>query len=401
MDKRLDVHNNEQTFANSFGNLKNDADITPANKKTLEEYIHFCVLTGFKKNTLLKKLFLGSNIAKMLKKPFDQCDRKDIEGIVGELISTDRWSERTKQDHKVFLKTFFKWLRKSESVPAEVAWIRGGKKIRFVSPESLLTEDDIKKMVKCAADARDQALIYTLYESAGRIEEVLNLRIKNVMLDSYGCQVFLEGKTGMRRVRLFNAVSYILAWINSHPHKDDKDAPLWIPRTNRENSKEFMSYPAAAKTLKTIARKAGITKRINAHFFRHSRLTELASYLSDSQLREFAGWTSGSPMAGVYVHMSGKNVDNKLLDIFGLRKEKDIADEAKKREIKDVFLNCPRCKTHNPLDAKFCSQCWLPLDSVTAQKLLEVEKARDEVMTNPKHSKLFKEFLTWMQNNNK
>ncbi|RLF00099.1 MAG: hypothetical protein DRJ59_07465 [Thermoprotei archaeon] len=42
--------------------------------------------------------------------------------------------------------------------------------------EELLTEEEVKRLVKHATNLRDKALILTLYESGCRIGELLSLR---------------------------------------------------------------------------------------------------------------------------------------------------------------------------------------------------------------------------------
>ena len=47
--------------------------------------------------------------------------------------------------------------------------------------------------------------------------------------------------------------------------------------------------------------RAGINKRIHAHLFRHTRMTELAKTLPEQTLKQLAGWSGSSKMAEVLV----------------------------------------------------------------------------------------------------
>jgi integrase/ribosomal protein L40E len=396
MDERLDIYNHKERIEKQLQGLMKSEDILKENKEKIREYIRSCILAGYREPSILKNLFLIQNVAKMISKPFEKCNRKDIEEMVEKIEKNPEWSDRTKVNHKKIIKTFYKWLKKTDGFPEEVKWIKAPIKFRYKLPETLLTKEEIEKMVEKASNIRDKALIYVLYESGCRIGELLNLRMKHVQFDKYGAVLIVNGKTGMRRVRIVKSASYLLKYINAHPEKENPESPLWVLATGRyKKTNRFLSYRAVNKMIAETAKRCGINKDVNPHAFRHARATELASYLTEAQMKEFFGWTQSSGMASVYVHMSGKQVDSRLLEIYGIKKEK----KGEVEKVKEVFKECPRCKQQNPVDAKFCEKCWLPLDLQTAQKLSEVERIRDEVMTKPKYEKLFKEFLAWLQKN--
>jgi len=49
-----------------------------------------------------------------------------------------------------------------------------------------------------------------------------------VQFDKYGAVVIVNGKTGMRRIRLIECVPDLQLWINMHPLRDDPKALLFI-----------------------------------------------------------------------------------------------------------------------------------------------------------------------------
>jgi len=68
--------------------------------------------------------------------------------------------------------------------------------------------------------------------------------------------------------------------------------------------------------IKQIAKRSKIQKRVTAHIFRHSRLTELArENLNESVMRHFAGWSRSSQMPSIYIHIAGDNVLSALRKI--------------------------------------------------------------------------------------
>jgi integrase/recombinase XerD len=90
------------------------------------------------------------------------------------------------------------------------------------------------------------------------------------------------------------------------------------------------------------------------HNFRHSRSTHLASRLTESQMEEYLGWVQGSRMPSIYVHMSGRDLDADLLQMYGLQ-----AETAKEAPLE--VHQCPYCRTVNTRGARVCMTCKRPI----------------------------------------
>ena len=124
--------------------------------------------------------------------------------------------------------------------------------------------------------------------------------------------------------------------------------------------------------LKTLAKDAGIKKNLHPHALRHGRLTELVKLgLKESELRIFAGWESDSKMPAVYLHISGEDVEGKILAAHGIT----TREETKTREEELKPVECPRCKTKNPVGAKYCYICSMILDHKIALNVQEIKTA--------------------------
>jgi len=161
----------------------------------------------------------------------------------------------------------------------------------------------------------------------------------------------------------------ILDFLNTraqiHPGKEDPEAPLWTVikyiKKKDKNEPLKIEYPAMHwqtldSLLKLAAKHAGIAKRVNPHFFRHSRLTATAKFLPDAKLRVFAGWTPDSRMSGTYIHLSGADLDADF--------EKQAGMEPETKPEKSVLApkTCTRCQAASPGTAEYCIRCGLPFD---------------------------------------
>ena len=367
-----EIYNYERVLRNTLERVKNSA-ICQENKAKILEFYQECQTQGLSKPRIIKYLGTLERIARLLNKPFEKVMKEDIAELIRRIESRN-YSDWTKHDYKVIIKIFYRWLRKTEDYPEEVRWIRTGKKRNNTPPEELLTEEEVKRMVEAATNPRDKALILVLYESGCRIGEILSLGIRNVQFDEYGAQLIVHGKTGMRRVRIIASAPKLAQWLDNHPLKEDPDAPVWVSIGTRDRN-SALSYSAAKAALNNIAEKAGIKKRVYPHLFRHSRATILANHLTEAQLKQHFGWIQGSNMAATYVHLSGKEVDNALLKLQGVKTEES------KEESEFKVITCPRCDEKNSPTSKFCSRCAMPFDLKMATKLDEVKAKADKLLS--------------------
>jgi site-specific recombinase XerD len=298
-------------------------------------------------------------------KDLKKVSKADMENWVN--ILNEKYSPGTANLYKRHVKKFYQWLfDMEEGYPDNVRWIKEKKSNGL--PQNFLSPKDVAKLLKYTYNPRDRALIHVLYESAGRIEEVLNLKIKDINFDEYGASIILTGKTGSRRIRLINSVPDLQTWLNTHPTSDEPGAWLWATKNGG------LAYPSFYKSLGILKKRAGIKKAITPHGFRHGRLTELAKEgFVESELRVFAGWTADSSMPATYLHISGADLDDKLLSKAGF-KEKGAGvkpDESLKP------VKCPRCGDSNPGTSKYC-RCGTVLNLKEAYKMQDQNKALED-----------------------
>jgi site-specific recombinase XerD len=248
-------------------------------------------------------------LARMTDKPIHQLSRGEVERLVSQ-INTSSYKETTKRDYKIILKRYFQWVKgldeDEHQYPEEVRWIKTTQKRERLLPEALLSVDEIKRLVEAAENQRDRAFILLHYESGCRIGETLSLRIRNVSFDQYGAVLRVDGKTGPRRVRVIAAAPAVAQWLDIHPLRGDVDASLWVG-VGTVGRGEQLGYFGARMLLRRLVARAGLNKRVYSHLMRHSRATELASMLTEAQMKEMLGWVQGSDMPATYVHMSGRD----------------------------------------------------------------------------------------------
>lgn len=384
MVKRLDIHEYDARLRQAIKHVS-AFKITKKNYETVMLFKDYLIANGIGAPRVIRYMQLLPRIAQWLDKNFEEATKEDILRVVSSIESAD-YTKWTKTTYKSALRRFYKWLLgEDEEYPAIVKWVKsingnGTHKL----PEELLTEKDVEAIINACSLYRDKALISVLYESGCRVGEIGNLRVKHVSFDEYGAVLNVDGKTGSRRVRVIKSVPHLLLYIKSLGPVDP-DGPLWL--TSRGN---MLDYASIRKMLREKAELAGIKKRVNPHAFRHSRATNLANVLTEAQMKEYLGWVQSSKMASVYIHLSGRDVDNALLKAYGL-KAKDNGSDLKE----NLPVKCTRCNFVNTHDAKFCGNCGMPTDM---SSVVQLQKERDNVnkvlnalMSDPEIAKLITE----------
>jgi len=310
----------------------------------------------------------------------ENATKQDVEKVVA-WIQSRAYAEWTKHDLKLILKKLIQYAKtgsadRNAQYSEEVAWIPlNVKQQTTVTAEDLLTTEDITNILKNTRNARDYALLYTLFEGALRITELLTMKIRSVEFRNGYCVLSVSGKTGFRRVTVVLAYRALLNWLNEHPYRNDPDAPLWVSLSTNGDRRP-LHYTTFREILKNTAKKAGVKKRVWGYLFRHTQLTALAKKLRESQLKGIAGWTQSSKMAARYIHLSGRDNENAILQMHGL------ANNHEEENSVMLLVACPNCGEKNAPATIRCTRCGLILDQKMALELQSREEKKLEDALN-------------------
>ena len=100
----------------------------------------------------------------------------------------------------------------------------------------------------------------------------------------------------------------------------------------------------------------------------------MAEHMTEQQLKKYLGWTEGSNMAAVYVHLSGKDIDNAVLKMNGIDFEERQEDNALKT------TKCPKCGELQDARNEACCRCWVSFKSGMDESVIsEVQELREMV----------------------
>ena len=166
--------------------------------------------------------------------------------------------------------------------------------------QRVLSKEEIEKLIKAIKNSQHRLMIALMYSSGLRVSEVVNLRIKDLVLNK-GYGFVRNGKGGKDRLfviseRLENSLNFLIK---------DRDASEYLFLTNRRDKYSIRS-------LQQIVKKAAKTAKIenwketHCHTLRHSFATHIIEQGdSVSDVQALLGHKSPETSLG-YIHASGK-----------------------------------------------------------------------------------------------
>lgn len=298
--------------------------LSPENKEVILKFLKRQEARGVSPARICKETSECLKLGGLATKPFAVMDSGDVEDLIL-LVEREDYASNTKRDFRKCLKQLFKVMRGTETYPPEVAWINTKRITVHKSPESLISEDELRLMIDAARNERDRALISTVYYSNARIGELLTLTSDRV--HDKGTHIVLEvaGKTGPHDIPLTEGFEPLRRLLANHPLKRETAFPVFINEKNKP-----LSYESTRRVLIETAFRAGVMKKVNSLNFRHSRSTELtANGLSEGVLNDLSGRVQGSQMSAVYVNLAKRQTETALLSVANRKKaDKSSSEEA-------------------------------------------------------------------------
>ena len=276
------------------------------NRQHATKFYNQTLADGLASSSITKYLYELRVLSEMLGKDFRKATKDDLIALCGK-IERKYSNVRTKGRCKITLKKLYKIIEgDNEEYPKKVRWIKIKNGINYKLPEDILTEEDVREIVKSCYDIREKSFISMHYLTGCRSGELLNLRIRDIAFDDKGAVFRIDGQKtegSKRMVRITSGLEMLRMWLSQHP--DPKpDSLVWM-----------MDYYSSRGLVKKINRRMkakGFIKHISAHSFRRARATYLAGQsLNAFQLMSFFGWRKPST-ALYYVALSSKQLDDSL-----------------------------------------------------------------------------------------
>jgi integrase/recombinase XerD len=171
--------------------------------------------------------------------------------------------------------------------------------LSFEEIEQVIAQIDLSK----SEGGRNKAILETMYSSGLRVTEAINLKISCLYLDVGFIRVIGKGDKERLVPIGSDAIKFIKLYkdtirVHQTPAKDNEDV-LFLNNRGKALSRVMIFY-----IIKDLIRKAGITKSISPHSFRHSFATHLVEGGADLRaVQEMLGHESITTTE-IYTHLN-------------------------------------------------------------------------------------------------
>ena len=362
--------------------------ITEEERKLIDEFMGELVATSHISPTRRYKL-VGTIIRNHAYHPeYAKCSIGDVYQAIDQIITgrkengEPRYTKSSAADMVQMIKRFFMWLVENGYSDINLAKLTKIKVPKAgetpITAEMLLTEEEILSLITACATTRDRALISVLYEGGFRIGEIGNLTWGDVVFTDWNVTATTAEKTGKRRyVPLIASRSYLAQWKNDYPLPITPDAFVFLTT----NTKKPLQYQGLVKQIRIIATRAGITKYIKPHIFRHSRVTHLIQKgMSESTVKLMMWGDVSTNMMKVYQHLTNKDIECSIAELNGIIPPDARDPQDNRRKMRPI--QCPRCATVNSPTLKFCGNCGAPLVPGEVDKVETMEEEIRRMMSS-------------------
>lgn len=367
-----DTNNTTGKLERQWEKLYN-ADIDQRDRQAIEEFVRFERKgnQGRSPNTLISDLSILRWSSKLAEVPLVEMEITDLRTLLSVLTRPESRGGRGLDPNKggIYgyrrgLKVFFKWLD-GEAAYGDYSFYEdlktSSQRAERVNEEETLDEGDIEALKAAARNPRDRALIEFLADTAARISLASQLRIGDVYNIETDRPYYRPNPNGKnhknapnKRYPILYSRAELRSYINTH-HIDQRDeAPLWHVLTGYNfDSPESnaVSGDRIRAMLRECAQRAGITKPVNPHNFRHTAITRLSKTgHTRKEIQHVAGWADDR-MLERYDHTTDEERNDQLRARAGFIDEADAGTEPAKANI------CGNCREQFAPSARFCPNC--------------------------------------------
>lgn len=332
---RIDIHDSKSNFDYYYSRL-DTSNMSDDQVTKIKRFIKEAQLgKNSKKNVgnrrLIANLQSFFRLHEYFKKDFDKLNESELEKFYSDLrsdkirkVNGGVYKSSSKTEFLKNLKRYLKWAWKNEEkYSSHARWMREEDKIPEIPAITLAQINTTIELVKYL---RDKTLIMLAFDSGARIEELLNLRIKDVKAnvkkdgEMYYTININEGKTkeAKRNISIPITTPLMTQWLKEHPAINDKEAFLFD-----------ITYDAFRKILRMNGKKA-INQIITPHQLRHSSATHYCNIINNDRMFCYRyGWAFGSKMARRYIDRErlGDQAQEELDNIIKNSKVEDLQEQ--------------------------------------------------------------------------
>ncbi len=316
-------------------------DYETRDKEAIARFLTNLEAQGVGDRRLCKYIGHFVKLRKLITKPLVDFTGEEIDELLKTINKHPKWSAWTRHDYQLCLKKFYRFVDGSENRSGRIKILTPATKL--FDESKALTEEDVQKLERATPNIREKTMVRLLFETGARVSEFLSLKVEDAQEHPPFILFHVHGTKNAyadRKIPVNNpyAIRLFKEYLQTHPTASNPQSPLWLNAHDQPMEERNFS-----KQLVELGKKAGVSKKLNPHWFRHSRVTHLRSK-GITQLENFFGWCKGSDMLRTYDH---SGLDALLSDLSKNLPPQDDAnqiDDAILESILKVILRKPEFK---------------------------------------------------------
>ncbi|MCK4555210.1 MAG: tyrosine-type recombinase/integrase [Candidatus Aenigmarchaeota archaeon] len=266
------------------------------------KYATYCIARGQKKSRVSKVLFsLKTSYWLCEKNPAIMNDDEII--LLLSKINIQSTAQATKNSYIAILRCYLQYaFRKKEKRYERIKKFIKKKPCSEVrEPAYILQPSDISRILYACKTQEIKTIVALMWETGARIGELLNIKLKDIMFDQRGATIRLDGKTGLRYVRIAEVSPLLKSWASGVHFREQ-----YIFNHN---------YASFKKHLNNIKKQLGYPE-MYPHLFRKSRATYLIKRGVPEQLvKKYLGWAKNSKMLNHYEFLTCAEANEAILKL--------------------------------------------------------------------------------------
>lgn len=231
-------------------------------------------------------------------------------------LSKKKFSERSQARWISSIKSFFKFLLEDEFRDDNPASLLEGPKLGLYLPDTLSLMDINKIIAAIEIDSdlgkRNQSIIEVLYGCGLRVSELIDLKISNINFKEQYIKVIGKGNK-TRFVPLADYTADLLEIYIKDVRSKNKINKKYEDTLFLNSRGTSMSRVIVFLIIKELTDKAGVSKKISPHTFRHSFATHLLQNGADLRyIQEMLGHSSITTTE-IYTHLKTEELRDVIL----------------------------------------------------------------------------------------
>lgn len=317
-----------------------EGKLSKRNVKLIDEFVLDCGGTaGESTRKKIRRLLI--KVADILECDLDRIDSKVLKRFGLVINDTKALQPATKNEIRKTIKRFILETYNADDIEKfkKFKSIKGEKDINQIkiNADTILRKEDIELLMRGCKSLKFKALIILMYETAGRPEEILNLKWRDVNLEE-GDVKLLGNHTGNLRINpIQSSIPHLKRWKQDYPFLNcSVEDWVFVSSGNRENR---IQQSTLSVTFKRLGKSVLGGKHLFPYLIRHSRATYLQKTLPPKVYEKFMDHSIQT--ATRYSHLDKDDVRKVMFEkVYGIE---EISEE-KKHKI-EIELEEQRTKT--------------------------------------------------------